>query len=187
MKRITTLSILTFAAVVLAGPAYTVDGYSAVSNLISELGAQKTKNNYIMIFGFIALGSGIVTASLKQISHPQIPFMLFGLFMVAAGVFPHKPIDPALEYNATFHSLHGASAMLAGISITIGFVWQGVLSKQTGSKLICFYLAVVCFAFPVLMLKIPEYRGLVQRLMYVQVLGWIALKYPEKIVADKTL
>ncbi len=77
--------------------------------------------------------------------------------------------------------------MLAGISITIGFVWQGVLSKQIASKLICFHLAIVCFAFPVLMLKIPEYRGLVQRLMYVQVLGWIALQYPEKIMADKTL
>jgi len=187
MKRLTSIAISLFAVTVLAGPSYTVEGYSSISNLISELGAQHTKNNYIMISGFIILGAGIIIASLKKLSYPIVPFMIFGLFMIAAGVFPHKPIDPTLKYNDTFHSLHGASATLAGIAITIGFVWQGVLSKHTVSKLICFYLAIVCFAFPMLMLKMPDYQGLIQRLMYLQVLGWIMVKHPEKIMANKAL
>ena len=51
----TKISILLFALIVLLGPIYTVKGYSAISNLISELGAQKTENNYIMIVGFLIL------------------------------------------------------------------------------------------------------------------------------------
>ena len=187
MKRVTIISILFFGAVVVAGPAYTVDGYSAISYLISELGAQKTNNNYIMIVGFITLGSGIIIASLSRISHPIIPFMLFGLFMIVAGAFPHKPINQELEYNAIFHSLHGVSATLAGIAITIGFAWQGVLSQHLASKLLCFYLAVVCFAFPILMLINPEYQGIIQRAMYLQVLGWIMVMHPERIMANKAL
>jgi hypothetical membrane protein len=185
MNRISTTAIVLFALTVLAGPLYTVDGYSSVSNLISELGAQNTRNNFIMITGFVILGLGIIIASLKKPSYQMIPIMLFGLFITAAGIFPHKPLDPTVPYNALLHSLHSASATLAGISICAAFIWQGVLSKKKESKIICFYLALISFAFPMLMLAMPEFQGLIQRLMYLQILGWLLVMHPEWII-EKT-
>ena len=45
----TKVGIIVFALAVLLGPLYTVDEYSIVTNLVSELGAQHTPNNFIMI------------------------------------------------------------------------------------------------------------------------------------------
>ena len=94
-------------------------------------------------------------------------------------------MDTTIEYNAAFHSLHGASATSAGVAITAGFMWQGVLSKTATSRIICLYLAVISFAFPVLMLKMPNYHGLIQRLLYLQILGWIMVRHPEEIRSNK--
>lgn len=186
MKRMSTAAVLLFAIIVLAGPAYTVDGYRAVSNLISELGAQQTQNNFIMISGFLILGTGIVVSSFTNMSPAMVPFILFGIFMASAGIFPHKPVDPALDYNSTFHALHSASATLAGISLTAGFVWQGILSRSAISKAVCFYLAAACLAFPLLMLARPEYQGILQRLMYLQIFLWILVNHPAKVMAGRS-
>jgi len=183
--KITRISIIVFAIVVLAGPLYTVDNYSNIANLISELGAQQTKNNFIMIIGFLVLGLGILIDSYKKMSYPIIPFALFGIFMGMAGIFPHKPIDSSISYNHTFHSLHSLSATFAGISISIGFIWQGVLSLNKNQKLICFYLAIACFIFPMLMLSMSDYQGILQRIMYLQVFAWLWIMFPANTIPSK--
>jgi hypothetical protein len=181
----TRIAIVVFALMVLTGPLYTVDGYSSISNVISELGAQRTQNNYIAIGGFLVLGLGILFGSFRKFSCQIVPFALFGLFMAIAGLSPHKPIDQSLVYSSTLHGIHSASATLAGISITVGFVWQGLLSKSAIGKTVCFYLAVVCFAFPMLMLAYGDYQGLIQRLMYLQIFAWLWVMHPDKIIAGK--
>jgi hypothetical membrane protein len=186
MKRVSAVAVLAFTAIVLAGPIYAVDGYSAVSHLISELGAQKTQNNFIMIAGFLILGTGIIISSLTNMSFAMVPFILFGIFMSSAGMFPHRPVDTALEYNATFHALHSASATLAGISLAAGFVWQGILSRTAVSRAVCLYLATACIVFPLLMLALPGYQGIIQRLMYLQFFLWIISNHPGKIMSGKS-
>ena len=56
--HLTRAGILVFVAAVLAGPWYTVGGYSAVGNLISELAAQHTRGNFIMVPAVGQLGTG---------------------------------------------------------------------------------------------------------------------------------
>lgn len=187
ITKITRVSIIIFAIAVLSGPLYTVGNYSHITNLISELGAQQTKNNFIMISGFMILGLGILIDSYKKISYPVIPFALFGIFMIMAGIFPHKPIDTSISFNHTFHRLHSLPATLAGISISIGFVWQGFLSSSMTQKAICFYLAIACFVFPMLMLTMSEYQGILQRLMYLQVFAWLWVMFPSRIISNKPL
>ena len=186
-KKITKISIIVFVIVVLTGPLYTVDNYSHIANLISELGAQQTKNNFIMISGFLILGLGIIIDSYRERSYPVIPFALFGIFMAMAGIFPHRPIDSSIAYNHTSHSLHSLSATLAGISISMGFIWQGFLSLSKTQKLICFYLAIACFVFPMLMLLMSDYKGILQRILYLQVFAWLWVMFPTKSMSNKSL
>ena len=178
MITLTRIGISIFALGVVLGPLYTVAGYSVVANLVSELGAQRTSNNIIMSTAFVIFGVMIALDGIKNFQLSLLPFICFGLAMAVVGVFPHKPIDSSVAYNATFHGLHGIIASVAGTALTIGFIWQGLRMKG-GQKLMCFYMAVVALGFPLLMLAFPQYQGLIQRVMYLQVLGWLWVKYPK--------
>lgn len=184
MVTMTRIAILVFALAVVLGPLYTVDTYSVISNLISELGAQHTKNNYIMVGAFIVLGVGVLFDGLKKYHVSLLPFILFGLLMAVVGVFPHKPLNHFLNFNQMYHNLHGIIAGVAGTIITIGFIWQGLRNKRF-SRIVCLYLAGVCFLFPILMLFFPSYQGIIQRGMYVQVFTWMWVKYPNNLVNKK--
>jgi len=181
----TKIGIIVFLMAVLLGPIYTVDGYSNVSNAISELGAQNTSNNYIMIMGFLFVGLGIVIDGVKNYSHSSLPFIVFGACVALAGIFPHKPISEVIDYNMLAHETHKILATIAGVAITIGFIWQGVLFKKSAGKIPCYYLAAVCTGFPLLMLYVPEYQGIIQRFMYAQVFLWLWYYFPRAIVTNK--
>lgn len=185
MLTLTRVGIAVFALAVILGPLYTVSEYSIAGNLISELGAQHTKNNFIMIIAFVLLGAGIAIDGITSFKLALLPFILFGVAMAIVGIFPHKPIDAGLDYNSTFHSLHGMLASVAGTSITIGFIWQGILFRGS-QKMVCFYLAAVALVFPLLMLKFPHLQGIIQRLMYVQILAWLWMNYPEKLLMKRS-
>jgi hypothetical membrane protein len=182
----TRIGILLFAVASLVGPLYTVDGYRSVANLISQLGAQNTQNNYIMIVGFIVLGIGLIADGFRNFSKPKIPFILFGLCMVLAGIMAHKPLDPTVPYSELMHQAHGALATLAGISITAGLLWQAFIVSKPLSRTIALILAILCLVLPLCMLAFQDIQGLIQRLMYLLMFTWIWVNYPGKIVASRS-
>ena len=112
MVTFTRIGITVFALTALCGPLYTVNEYSVVSNVISELGAQLTQNNFIMIIGFFLLGGGILIDGIKHFRVSLLPFLFFGLAMSIVGLFPHKPLDASLNFNSLYHNLHGIIAAL---------------------------------------------------------------------------
>jgi hypothetical protein len=181
----TRLGILVFTAAALAGPWYTVEEYGWIGNVISQLGAQNTPNAYVMVIGFLALGLGIVVDGVRRWSRPLLPFVAFGLLMALAGLFAHKPISPTLAYSEAAHGAHGALATLAGVSITIGLVWQAVYARARRSRVIAIALAVLCLALPLCMLALPDAQGLIQRLMYLLVFTWLWIHYPGGILATR--
>ena len=180
MVTLTKVGITIFTLAVVLGPFYTVKDYSITSDLISELGAQHTKNNFIMIAAFAMMGGSIVIDGAKNFKLSLLPFIFFGLFIAVAGVFPHKPLDVSLAYNSTFHALHGIMASISGTAITVGFIWQAFRTRQS-QRIICLYMAMVAVLFPVFMISYPDYQGVIQRIMYLQLLGWIWIKYPVSV------
>lgn len=180
MIPFTQVGIAFFALAVVVDPLYTVDQYSFASNLISEPGAQQTQHNFIMITAFVILGGAIVIDGLRNFRVTLLPFIFFGLAMAIVGIFPHKPIDISLDFNSTFHDLHAIMASIAGTVITIGFIWQGFRTSGR-QRIICFYMALVAIIFPVFMLVYPDFQGITQRIMYLQILGWLWMKYPDNL------
>lgn len=174
----TKTGILLFCMAVAFGPLYTVDGYNVISNTISELGAQHTRHNYIMIAGFLFLALGLVADGAKNFSRANLPFMLLGAFLAMAGIFPHRPIGGMPAYNPLVHNLHSLFANLAGTSLAIGLAWQWV--SKARQRPLCLYLAVAFLIYHLLKLKLPDYQGVIQRLMYIQVLAWLWFYFPEK-------
>jgi hypothetical membrane protein len=185
MITLTRVGIAIFTLAVVFGPLYTVNEYSVVSNVISELGAQHTQNNFIIIFAFVILGGGIVIDGVRQFRVSLLPFILFGLAMATVGIFPHKPLDTSLVFNSMYHNLHGIMASVADIVITIGFILQGFRTNGK-QRFICFFMAGISTIFPLYIHSFPNYQGLIQRVMYLQILGWVWMKYPI-ILANKAL
>lgn len=155
MIRPTRVGIIVFSLAVLLGPLYTAEEYSIISDLVSELGAQHTPNNFIMICAFITFGVGIVLDGVRMFQIPLLPFILFGLAMAIVEVFPHKPLDSSQGFSVIYHDLHGIVASIVDVAITVGFIWQGFRSGR--QRINCFYMALVATIFPILMLSIPEH------------------------------
>lgn len=174
----TRLGILIFTAATMAGPWYTVEEYSPVRNVISQLGAQNTPNSLIMVAGFLALGIGIVVDGVRRFSKPVIPFIAFGLFMGLAGLIAHKPISPAVAFSELIHQAHSILATLAGISITVGLLWQAALVSTFRLRALTITLAILCFILPLCMLAFQDIQGLIQRIMYLLVFIWLWTYYP---------
>jgi hypothetical membrane protein len=176
--NLTRLGISAFVLAVVTGPLYTVPGYSAAGNLISELAAQNTPRNFLMAAAFVALGAAIAVDGVRTFHRAHVPFVAFGLFMALAGLFGHKPINPEVPYVEWIDSAHGALATIAGVSISVAFVWQAVREPRTVRRIVAAALAVLCFALPMAMLSFPEFQGAIQRLMYGLVFTWLWLFYP---------
>ncbi len=185
MPTLTRVGLATFILAVVFGPLYTVADYSVVTSLISELGAQHTQNNFIMIIAFVILGGGIVIDGIRTFRVVLLPFIIFGIAMTIVGMFPHKPIDTSLNFNSTFHNIHGIIASIAGTAITVGFIWQGFRTNGR-QRVVCFYMAIVAVVFPILMLNIPAFQGVIQRAMYLQILGWLWIKYPKTLITKRS-
>jgi Protein of unknown function (DUF998) len=174
----TRAGIVLFVLAVAAGPLYTVPGYSAVSNLISELAAQNTPGNVLMSGTFVALGASIVADGSRPFALAQAPFLAFGVFMALAGLFGHRPITPGVPYAEWAHAAHSALATAAGISITVAFVWQAVRQALLVRRAVAATLAVLCLVLPLTMLSFPDIRGAIQRLMYLLIFTWLWQHYP---------
>lgn len=178
--EITRIAIVMFVLAVVLGPLYSVGGYSAVSNVISELAAQRTPHNYIMASAFLALGAAVVAQGVSAFRRPLLPFVVFGVSFGAAGLFGHKPIVPDVPYSVWVDAAHSALATVSGVSLTVGFLWQAFVARVQWYRWLSAALALACVGMPLLMLRLPHYQGLVQRVMYLLVFAWLWVYYPRR-------
>ena len=170
---LTRLSILITSATILLGPLYTETQYSWITNTISQLGAQSTKNSWIMIVGFLSLGVGLVLDTIRFKDKRMIPFAFFGIFFALAGCFPHKAWIEGRVSSESTHYLHQIFANLSGASITIGHITVGATANNKEEKIISYFLAATCVALPLAMFSFPNYTGATQRLMYGASFVWL--------------
>ena len=177
----TRAGILIFTAAVLAGPWYSVAEYNPLTHVISLLGAQNTPNSFIMVAGFLALGFSIFIDGMREFNKPVIPFMAFGIFTGLAGLLAHKPIAPSMAHNELMHQAHSLLATLAGISITVGLLWQAALLPASWRRVMTLLLAILCLALPLSMLAFEDSQGLIQRYMYLLIFAWFWIYYPLKL------
>jgi len=176
----TRVTIALFVVVVGLGPLYTAEGYSPIVNVISELAAQNTPRNYVMATAFVALGAAVLYDGVRKFRRSLMPFMLFGVAFGAAGLFGHKPIHAAVPYAVWLDIAHSALATTSGIALTVGFLWQAAVASSKAQKFISTALAIACVALPLLMLNMPLYQGLIQRVMYLLVFAWLWVFYPHR-------
>jgi len=184
---ITRVAIGIFVAAVVFGPIYTAPGYSSASNVISELAAQGAPGSLVMSAAFVVLGLSVAVDGLYSWRSSLAPIVAFGLCFAAAGVFGHKPITPGVPYAAWADRAHSILATLSGVALTVGFAWQALLARTRSYRLVVGGLAALCVGLPLLMLALPGYQGIVQRVMYAAVFSWLWVYYPRLVMPKSSL
>ena len=158
-------------------------------NTISDLAAQQYTYGWIMRTGLIAFGSilivGIIHKFLHRIAiwYVDLPIFLYAASVLLAGVFSIKPFFPVEAYSQIQDKLHSFFATLSGISISIGifchtFPFSGKTRKSITIDFTLFAAVILLSAiFGFAESALPGYVGIIQRLMWLVGLTWLALFY----------
>jgi len=192
-RRYSQISVALLVTVILA--AHIVAYVSVPSlydwrrNTMSDLAAQQYTYDWIMRAGLIAFGGILIVGIINKFCHRlaiyyvDVPIFLYAASVLLAGVFSIKPFFPVETYSQVHDKLHSFFATLSGISISIGiFCHPFPFSGKTRSSLtIDFVLFAAVIALSALFgfaeSAFPSYVGIIQRLMWLVGLTWLALFY----------
>jgi hypothetical membrane protein len=184
---VTRTGIVFIGLTILLGPLYSEPEYSFVKNTVSELGAQNTRNNWVMILGFAVFGLSLAWDLFLLRQRIWLPFAFFGLFVAAAGFLPHQAWISGRETMAWLHHGHNLFANLSGIAVTMGFVVFGIRERNSYNRFVAYALASVCLLFPLAMFNFVEVKGLIQKMMYGLVFAWLWFNVPSHSASEQPL
>lgn len=122
-----------------------------------------------LVLKFIAAG---------KINYPDIPLILYGMAIIAAGFFCERPIAASVSYSPTEARIHSVFASAAGICLTLGILAYLALSATPSEKVfhVVFLALVVGFS---MLFGLAENRtigigkGVVQRGLYLVSFIWL--------------
>lgn len=156
-------------------PFFTSEGYSLISNSLSELGAQATPGSWLMNIVFVLLSVATVLLGTKVLRLFWLPLYLlyaFALFLFLTTIFRHAPIADVFFWEKE-HVVHSIFSFLTGLAfsafcITIAFYIKNKLARA--SAILMFSIAI---GLSLLMVQFPEYKGIFQRLLFLIAFGWL--------------
>lgn len=174
------LLLLSFLALLLA-PTQMPDSYSWLQHTTSESGAQGIDGAWLARLGFLLFGLAILgqTAVLHTTWPLPVQLLLgaFGVFMTAVAAFsarawlPNWPFDPVEDWLHSF----AASGMGFAFALGVGLRWW---QRPWTAKRQMVDLGVVATAvfIPLGMSFLPDWAGLLQRLMFTIAYLWYGLE-----------
>lgn len=181
------VSPLIFILLVIVG-GLQYDGYSHIAQAISELGATDSPVRTLQTLNFFIIGISLVVFFLGfHYRFPGSSNLTTGLllyFALAAGVGNGVfPCDPGCDMVTTSGTLHNLTGLTGFIALSVGTILIGRrMRKFEGWSRFASYSQVTGFlilAFGVFWIVVgkitgimPEYQGLLQRLMVLSFLQW---------------
>ncbi len=166
----------------LVAPAFMPDSYSWVTHTTSESAAQGVEFAWIARLGFVWFGIAVVLLCIMtwRIWNPvaRTAHASFGMLLVAAAVFSHRPWESGIPFSQTEDLLHSIAATGMGFAFATGVVVVMVSRRNTSGYLrILDALALVAsVAIPLAMMNLPEYTGLFQRGMFLIAYVWYGME-----------
>ncbi|MDY0234985.1 MAG: DUF998 domain-containing protein [Gudongella sp.] len=157
-------------------PFFTAEGYSIIKHTTSELGAQNTPNSWIMNLAFFAMGFACIIEAiiyLKGYLIQKIILIIFGVALIAAGVFSHMPIDRSIDFSLNEDYYHSIASSLTGFSFTIFTIAAAFIEFPKRRSIIAILVGLIVVGLSLLMIFIPEYSGVWQRLIFTISFVWM--------------
>lgn len=157
-------------------PAFSYPGYDILVNTTSQLGAQHSPNDWVMNSAFTLMGISTMLAALHSIKKQKyielLPFA-FGFCFILVALFQHEPGTSGLAYDATEALLHSIFATAMGIIISVYAFIRTVIAATNRDRFFAAVALTSASGLSFLMYQVPEYTGILQRLMFIAVLIWL--------------
>ena len=143
------------------------DTYSWVANTTSESAAQAVRGAWVARLGFVFFGTAVVwLAALKYREWGFAGALLhggFGVLMLSAAIFSHKPFERGVPFDAFEDMLHSIAATGIGFAFAFGVVAVGL---RRGLRLLDVLALIASVAVPLAMVTLADYAGVLQRTMF---------------------
>jgi hypothetical membrane protein len=161
-------------------PFFTEQGYSIIRHTTSQLGAQNTKNAWIMNITFALMGLTSIYAGWEHYSRfwlHKILLLLFGMSLVFAAIYSHAPINPLVDYHIREDELHSVFASSTGFGFTILAISTGFIKKDMKRKRLPIFIGILATVLSMMMFSIESYMGIWQRMIFVTSFGWLIYEF----------
>lgn len=158
-------------------PAAMPTTYSWLRQSISESAGQGVTSAWIARLGFLLFGLTVSWLALhNRRLWPQasrIALGAFGILMISAAAFSTRPWWPGAAFDPTEDLLHSMAASTMGFALVIGLTVRALTRRGDRLGLALDALGIVAsIALPLAMSLLPDWAGLLQRLMFAVVYAW---------------
>jgi hypothetical membrane protein len=161
-------------------PFFSSPEYSIIRNTLSQLGAQKTQNAWIMNFTFVSLGIGSIIAGWKYFegfAFQRLFLILSGISLTLAAFFNHAPVNTLVQYNITEDGWHSYFIFTTGLTFIILSVSTTFIPEKQADKLIAALAGISVLFLSVLMSEATRTSGIWQRLSFIISFGWMIYSF----------
>ena len=165
-------------AALLVAPTVMPESYSMLLHGTSETGAQGIEGAWVARLGFLLFGLGALWVANVARSRwgrwSSLAHGWFGVWMLAVAAFSTRPWIAGAPFDSTEDLLHTIAASAMGIGYMIGVALAASHRARSGGRAdwldrIAFLTALL---IPPLLLVVPEYYGILQRMMFGMAYTW---------------
>lgn len=174
------LLIISALALLLA-PLNMPASYSWLQHTTSESAAQGVRGAWLARLGFLTFGLTVLWMSGSLMAGwPRLTRWLlgvFGLMMVATAVFSTRPWLPNLPFDPIEDALHSFTGSAMGFAFAAGIgvrLWQRYQKGQRAGRILDVVAIAASFLIPLSMMALPNWDGLLQRIMFATAYIWYA-------------
>lgn len=183
-------SVGLFVGFIIIAHFFAASPYDWRTNTISELASQHYQYRWIMKIGFILFGGilaiGIVSKLMRGKGYilSELPFLIYGLSILASGFYSTKPFVEGIEYSSIESNIHSFAAQIAGIAFSIGLLIHGFSETNQNLRIIHFVTFTFVVGLSALFGITDSNVGIVQRVMYLGSFVWLTLFYnrPNEVI-----
>ncbi len=178
MKFAATFFVFVYAVMLLVIfilPGFSAEGYSIVSNSLSELGAQATPNSWVMNSVLIGLSVATAYMATKKLGRFWMPLYLLYFFALAlffTAIYQHAPIE-GVSFLEREHLTHSVFSMITGTAFCAYCIAVAFIIKRNLQKASAIFMLTLAISLSLFMLEFPEYRGVFQRILFITAFGWL--------------
>jgi len=194
--RVFAVAVTYFVSVIIIAHFFTSVGYDWTQNTISDLAAQGHSYKWIMQAGLVGFGSALILGVVRYFkAYPKSYFLFFvavyGQFILLSGIYCTAPIDSTIPFSIQESSLHSLFATIAGISMSIGILWQVFAIVNDRERWLRLVFLILIGGLSGLFGLIENGtllldKGIVQRVLYLVGLIWLVYE-EQKLTPHKEL
>lgn len=170
-------------------PFYSAESYSILKHTLSELGAQSTPNAWIMNVTFYLVGAACILEAWLHLGNfwfHKIVLSIFGVSLIFVGIFHHAPIAEGVSFDVRQDNLHSIFASIVGFTFIMYAIASAFIEKEGKQRVIDIIVGVTASLLSLLMLLLPDFAGIWQRVMFILAFIWLIFMLERMRIFNKT-